>query len=133
MADPTITNNSTARVVLANPIHQDDLLTFGGAGTVKAGTILARDTSTLKLVPYVKGGSTNGNGVPCALVDYDVVAAGAGDEVVRSLIGGHLRKDKLIITADGDDQNVDAAVRDQLRDKGLIVLDVDGLAILDNQ
>ena len=133
MPNIEITNNDLGNVILEGADFRDDLLTFGGAATVLAGTILARDSVSLKLVPFVKGGSTNENGIPKAIITYDVTADGAGDIAVRDAVSGKYRKERLVIDADGDDSNVDAAVIDQLRDYGLVPIDVDELNILDNQ
>ena len=133
MANLTITKVDLGSVILKDGEFRDDLLTFAGAATVLEGTILARDSGTLKLVPFVKGGVTNENGVPKAVVTYDVVAAGAGDESIRDMVSGSVRAERLIIDADGDGSHVDAAVLDQLRDYSLISIDVQELNILDNQ
>jgi len=133
MANPIITNINNAELVIHGKEYSDEVLTFGGAGTVLKGTILARDSSTLKLVVFEKGGTTNGNGIPKALAVVDIVAAGAGDEPLRALINGGVRSDLLIIDADGDDSNVDATVLDQLRDYTLIAVAVTELNSLDNQ
>lgn len=133
MANSTITNVDTGNVVLQDADFRDELLTFGGAGTVLEGTILARDSVSGKLVPFVKGGVTNENGIPKAIVTYDVVAAGAGDVAIRAGVAGKYRKERLVIDADGDASNVDDVVIDQLRDYGLVAIDVQELGILDNQ
>lgn len=133
MANPTITNNDLGSVILENAKFQDDLLTFAGAGTVIAGTILARDSVSDKLVPFVKGGAVNENGIPKAVVTYDVVAAGAGDESIRAGVAGDYRKERLVIDADGDASNIDKVVEDQLRDYNIVPIDVQELNILDNQ
>lgn len=133
MANPTITNVDSGWVAISDWDVSDELITFGAAGTLAAGTILARDTSTLKLIPFVKGGTTTGNGIPKAVLQYPVEAAGAGDVAARPLICGKVRKDKLIILADGDSTNVDKAVEDALRLTGFIVKSVTNLSQLDNQ
>lgn len=133
MANMTVTNNDLSGVILSDAKFRDELLTFGGAGTVIAGTILARDSVSLKLVPFVKGGSTNQNGIPKAIVTYDVTAGGAGDVPIRAGVSGVYRKEKLVIDADGNASNVDNAVMDQLRDYGLTPLNVRELNIKDNQ
>jgi hypothetical protein len=94
---------------------------------------LARDSSTLKLVPFVKGGSTNGNGVPKAILTYPVTSTGAGDVPIRDMVSGSVRAGLLVIIADGDASNVDNAVLDQLRAYSLVSIDVQELNILDNQ
>jgi hypothetical protein len=132
MANISITNNDVGALVLERGTFSDELLTLAGAGTIKAGTILARSTATLKLVKYVKGGSTNGNGVPCCVLPYEVVAAGAGDVAVRVAMSGKMNQNRLVIDADGDDSNVDGAVRDQLRARNFELDDVQQLARLDN-
>lgn len=133
MANLTVNNIDLGSVVLGNPEFKDDLLTFTGAGTVVDGTILARDSVSLKLVPFVKGGSTNENGIPKTVLTFDVTATGAGDEAIRSMISGEVRTEKLIIDADGDGSNIDNAVLDELRDYGITPVNVDELNIQDNQ
>ena len=133
MATLEITNNDPGSVVVWEPVYRDDVITFAGADTLLPGTILARDSSTLKLVIFVKGGSTNENGIPKAVLLEELVAAGSGDLPVRPLIGGHVRFADLVIDADADNSNVDNAVRDELRDFGLVVRDTQQLSELDNQ
>lgn len=134
MANLTTTNVLAAHsVLLQDGVFEDGVITFGGADTLAAGTILARHSSTLKYQIYAKGGSTNGNGVPVAVLLNEVVATGSGDIPVKVAIGGKFRKDRLIIDADADDSNIDAAVRDLLRQLGMFVIDVTELNIQDNQ
>ncbi len=133
MSNLTITNVDLGSVILEGGSFDDGLLTFAGAATVLEGTILARDSVSKKYVPFVKGGATNENGIPKAVITYDVEALGAGDEAIRAFLGGKLRKQRLIIDADGDDSNIDEDVLDQLRDYAMISTDVKELNILDNQ
>jgi hypothetical protein len=133
MPDPVITNIDLGNVIYKDACQEDGLLTFGGAGTVVEGTILAVDSSSLKYIPYVKGGSTNENGIPKAVVSYDVTAAGAGDVAIRAIVKGEVRLERLVIHADGDDSNIDKAVIDELRDYSIIPRSVKELNILDNQ
>lgn len=133
MANLTTTNNDLGTVLVGDAEFKDDLLTFTGADTYVEGTILARDSVSLKLIAFVKGGVANENGIPKAILTYDVVATGAGDIAIRAGVAGVFRKEKLVIDADGDDSNVDNAVTDQLRDYGLVPLNVDELNIQDNQ
>lgn len=133
MANIEITNCDIGSVELEGGQFRDDTLTFAGADTLVAGTILARDSVSGKLVPYVKGGSSNENGIPKAVLTYEVTASGAGDVRVRVLVAGRVNKNRLVIHADGDDSNVDAEVLDQLRDYGITALDVAQLSNLDNQ
>lgn len=133
MANIEITNNKARSVVVWEPVFEDELVTFAGAGTLAAGTILARDSVSLKMVPFVKGGATNENGIPKAVLLDELTATGAGDLPCRPIISGRLRKGDLVIDADGDASNVDNAVEDQLRDYGLVTLSTTQLAELDNQ
>lgn len=133
MANLTITNNDLGGVVLKGPVYRDELITFAGADTFLAGTILARDSVSLKLVKFVKGGVANENGIPKAILTYPVTATGAGDKAERVAIAGEFIKSALVIEADGDDSNIDAAVIDQLRSFGMIPVTVTDLSALDNQ
>lgn len=133
MANITITNNDLNSPILESAEFRDDVITFAGADTLAPGTILARDSVSLKLVIFVKGGTTNQNGIPKAILTYEVAATGAGDVPARVGVAGDYRKEKLVIDADGDDSNIDAAVIDQLRDYGLTPVDVTELNIQDNQ
>ena len=133
MANITITNNKTRRVELFDPIFEDDTVTFAGAATWEAGTILARDSGSGFLVPFVKGGSTNENGIPKAVLTEAVTATGAGNLPARPMVGGEVRAGDLIILADGNASNVDAELLDQLRDYGITGRSTTQLAELDNQ
>lgn len=129
----TVTNVDLGNVILQDAKFRDELLTFAAGGTVKEGTILARDSASGKLVPFVVGGVTNENGIPKAIVTYDVTATAAGDVAIRAGVAGGYRKERLVIDADGDASNITDAILDQLRDYGLVPVNVAELGILDNQ
>jgi len=129
----TVNNINVGSVILSEAQSRDDLLTFTGAGTVLAGTILARSTADGNLIPFVKGGTTAGDGIPKTVLTYDVTATGAGTEAIRSMVAGSVRKERLIIIADGDASNVDDVVIDELRDFSIIATDTQELNIPDNQ
>ena len=133
MPDPIITNNTTRGIVIFDPVHEDDELTLAGADTLLAGTILARDSVSLKLVIFVKGGATNENGIPKAVLLNELTVTGAGDFPLRPVISGRLRAGDLVIDADQDASNIDAAVLDQLRNFTIIGQSTTQLAELDNQ
>ena len=135
MADPIITNVDTGHVIHSEAHFRDELLTLAGADTIASGTILARDSVSLKLVLFVKGGSTNENGIPKAVYTQidDLVVTGAGDSAIRAMVEGFVRKERLIIDADGDGSAVDNAVLDQLRDFGITAVNTTELGQLDNQ
>lgn len=134
MPNETITNVDLGTVEFGGDItHEDAPVKFTGAATYAAGTIMARDTGDLTLIAFVKGGATAGNGIPAAVLTYDIVATGAGNIQSRALVGGGVRKERLIILADGDSSNVDAAVRDQLRARSIVATNSTELGRLDNQ
>lgn len=133
MANITITEIDNGPIVLDGESYRhNELLTLAGADTNAAGTILARDSVSKKLVLYAKGGSTNENGVPKAVLLHEVVATGAGDKPVNVLVAGKVAKKRLIIDADGDDSNIDAPVIDQLRSYGILAEEISQLASPDN-
>lgn len=133
----TVTNVDRGSVLInENPEHfADDTLTVAAATTIAAGTILARDSGTGFLIPFVKGGTTNEDGIPKTVLTYDVTNEGGApaDLPCRAPTAGTARLDKLIIAADGDNSNVDKAVLDQLRDYSVITVDSTELSVLDNQ
>lgn len=129
----TTENVDLGSVILADPEFRDETLTFAGSATYPEGTILARSTATGKLVPYVKGGNTDGNGTPKAVLTYGVTRSTAGDLPVRAMISGKVKLERLVIAADGDSSNVDAVVFDLLRAVGIVPLSVEQRAVLDNQ
>lgn len=133
MPNMTTTNVDLGSVAIEGAIIHDELVTFAGAAVYKAGTILARDSSTDALVLFVKGGSSNGNGIPKAVLTYPVEASGVGNVMSRVLVKGHVNRKRLVIHADGDDSNVDEVVLDQLRDYGIVASQVKQLSELDNQ
>jgi hypothetical protein len=124
MSNITETSVDIGSLLLETGEQEDGLLTFAGADTYVKGTILARDSSTGKFVLFVKGGVTNGNGVPKAVLLHDTTATGATDESVRVLVEGRVNVNRLVIDADGDASNIDGAVRDQLRDYKITPVDV---------
>lgn len=128
MANITNTSIDIGSVAMRDEQLHDELLTFAGAATVVAGTILARDSGTLKLVPFVKGGVTAGNGIPKAVLGFDVTAAGAGDVSIRAIEKGEVNQRRLIINADGTGVNIDNAVLDQLRAFGITPVNVTQLS-----
>lgn len=114
---------------------QDELLTLAGADDLKEGTILARDSSSLKLRIFVKGGSTNENGIPKVVLAHRCVTGTSGSHnvSVRVINAGFVKKERLVIDADGDDSNVDKKVLDQLRDYGgIVALNAASLGRVDN-
>lgn len=133
MPNLTINNNDVGSALIHVDAWADELLTFTGAGTILEGTLLARDSATKKLIPYVKGGTTNENGIVKTFISYEAAATGAGDVAVRVPLSGRVRSNKLIIAADGDGSNVDSIELDGLRDYNIAAESVSELNTLDNQ
>lgn len=115
------TNVAVGVVMLANNRYRDEVINFAAAGTIPAGTILARAANG-KMIAYVKG-AVDATGVPLAVVGYDLTAEAAGDMPFRPIVAGEVRKERLIIAADGTSENVDNVVIDLLRDYAILALD----------
>lgn len=133
MANIEITNVDLGSSLLESEGFADGTIAFGGADILVDGTIIARDTSNGKYQIYAKDGVSNGNGIPVAILTFELEAIGAGDLPIRVVVAGRFRKERLVIDADGDDANIDAQVRDELTQTGLIPIDTEQLAQLDNQ
>ena len=119
-------------VIVERGTFEDGLVIFAGADTFLVGTILARHTGNGKFQLYVKGGSSNGNGVPVAVLMNESVRTSGGDNKERPMMTGVVNENRLVIDADQDSSNIDAAVRDLLRQTGLDPVDVQQLAREDN-
>jgi hypothetical protein len=128
-----VTKNVINDGVIAAGEFEDQVLTSAGAETYLDNTLLAMDTSTWKLVPYVKGGSTNGNGVVYGVLTKGFSAAGAGDTPVRPMLTGKLVTGKTVIHADGDASNIDNSVKMLCKDQGVLLLDAADLYVADNR
>jgi hypothetical protein len=128
MSNITVTDVNAGSVELRNGEFEDGILDIASAGTFLEGLILARSSATLKFIPFVKGGSSNGNGIPVAVLPYELVAPTSADQHIRALIKGEVNLNRLVILADGDASNVDNAVKDQLRSFGIVPLDVKQLS-----
>jgi len=137
MPNLEITNIDSGSFEIKEGQFEDDILTFAGAGTIGAdgkAVILARDSVSLKLVPYVKGGATNENGIPKAMLTYAVVTAGAGDVSVRVMLAGSGSFERAMIHADLDNSNIDKVVIDEVRQFAKInIIKEQELSSLDNQ
>lgn len=132
-----VTNYDLGGVALFDTTHQPNTLVLSAAviavGYVTAGLILARNTVTGKMEDYVIGGP-NGTGTPTAVVGAQVelpAGALAGDEIqVNPIIGGKIRREKLLTSAADVISNV---IVDALRDYGIVALNVTDVSKLDNQ
>ena len=134
MTNPVITNNDRGKVILEDRNSQPDVIADpAGAKTYLAGTLMARDSVSLKLVPFVKGGSTNENGIVKTVLPCEIVSEGGADIPVEVPTDALVRADKLVIDADGDGSNVDVAVLDGLRDYNITSEGVTDGSSYDNQ
>lgn len=84
------------------------------------------------LVPFATDGA-GGAQIPKAILTYEVTAAGAADVPIQAGVAGSYKKERLVIDADGDASNVTNAVIEQLRNYGLVPINVSELNIQDNQ
>ena len=131
MANIQVTDIDEAPVGMGDNEFEHDT-PFNGADVLAKGTLLARDTSTLKWRLYVKGGSTNGNGVVGGVLTHAITTV-AGDNSISVLISGPVNVDRCVIDADGDASNIDGTVRDLMRARGIIPRSVSQLSLDDNQ
>jgi hypothetical protein len=132
MPNITIENIDTGSVVLEQVACQDATLRNSDADdpdTFLEGTILARNSSTLKLEPYAPAGSTGLN-IPVAVLTYDVGPVAAVTDVgVRVLTAGRVNQRRLIIHGG---TTITAAHLDLLRSFAIIPEDVVQLGSYDN-
>lgn len=131
MANLIKTNVDVGNFQLGDNAFKDDTYVFTGALTIEEGTILARLTASEQLVPFVIGGSL-GAEIPVGIATEQIIVTGAGTPPTRILISGKVRKERLIVQADGDDSNIDQIVRDELQQAGIQAINVKELQILDN-
>lgn len=132
MATLTITEEISSNGILKKGRFEDVLFTSAGAATYLDNTLVARDTSTLKIVPFVKGGTTDGNGVVYGILTKGFSASGAGDTATRVMLTGEISKIKTVIHADGDSSNIDGAVKMTAKDTGIVIVDSVSLHVADN-
>lgn len=119
-------------VVLEQEAAADAILRNSDAddpATFAEGTILARNSSTLKLEPYAPAGSTGLN-IPVAVLTYDVGPVAAVTDVgVRVLTAGKVNQRRLIIHGG---TTITAAHLDLLRSFAIVPVDVAQLGKYDN-
>jgi hypothetical protein len=132
VANITITNVDVGNVVLEGRAFDDGLLRNSDAAdpqTFPAGTILARNSSTLKFEPYDPAGLTGLN-IPVAVLTYDVgPVAAVTDAAVRVLVSGDVNANRLSIF---DGTTITAAHLDLLRSFSITPIAVAQLGKIDN-
>ena len=85
-----------------------------------------------KVVPYSATGK-GGAQIPREILTYEVTSTGAGNVAIRAGVSGSYRKERLVINGSAAGVGITDAIIDQLRDYGLVPLNVTELNILDNQ
>lgn len=137
MPNSVITNVDLGSIFLetAEVSFTPDEVTVPASTVYAEGTILARDSVTGKLIAFVLGGTTDGDGIPKTVLGAPAEndTAGPLEIPMRAPVTAKVRTERLIIEADGDGANVTKAVLDQLRDYGIFPSNVNDLSILDNQ
>jgi len=88
-------------------------------------------TAGTELVPFLPTGA-NGVQSPMAVLTYEVTRSSGGTLAIFAFVEGEVNKNRLIIDADGDGDNITAAHLDALRAAGVTAVDVQQLAELDN-
>jgi hypothetical protein len=103
----------------------------GDAAVIKGLTELdfISGTALTKLGLSIETITGNENGIPKAVLTYDLAGAN-GDNAIRALLKGSVRDPRLVIN---DGSSMTDAIRDQLRDYAIIPIDTRQLADLDNQ
>ena len=128
MATIEITTNDTGGVVLFDPIFEHGTLTFAGAETWPAGTVLGRLTATGFMTRYDSGGA-GGAEIPKAVTTQEIISTGAGDVPFSYGIAGRYKAGDLTEFGVGV---ITIAQQDQLRDFSIISSPTKELGELDN-
>jgi len=131
MANMTTTFYDTGGIVIGDPIYEDGLLSFAGADTFAAGTILSTvgvDANTRYWIPADPTAS-DGSEICKGILTIPSSKTGAGQTSVRVLIGGKVRREKLLFD---NASSVTQYTADDLREFGIIALEVGETNILDN-
>ena len=132
MATVVKTNIDNTSIVLDGASYRDHTFTFAGAATYPAGLLLALNTSTGKIVPYVSGGA-DGTGTVVSILTYEISATGAGDLAIRYLQAGVVRADYLYTAAaPGTIGITDQVLLGNLQDNNISAVFSDDRSIYDN-
>ena len=103
----------------------------GQSATWAKGTLLARNTSTKKIVPYADGGGS-GADEPVAVLPYAITYTSSGDKRVRILKKGRVRKEQLSKLDDAT--AIDTLVYDKLiQNSGIIPVSARDHSAYDNE
>ncbi len=132
MSNLTITNFSTEDGIRGVSTSEQGVITLTENTTVGRITILGRITATGKYGVYASG-ATDGTEKPIAVSVSEAVSTVAGDYAVGVMLGGEVREDSLIIHGSDPGVGITDAIKDMLRDYGIIVKPAVETLALDNQ
>lgn len=130
MPNIEITNNAVSGVILWEPVFDDAIALDAASITYPAGTLLGRITASGKLTKYTTAAS-DGSETPVAIAHQEVELAAGVDLPTRVLVGGQVRRGKLL--ADDPARVITIAEADALRDYGITSLTTSQNSELDNQ
>ncbi len=131
-----VTNNDIGDVNLFDTAFDDAIYIPQVAdATDEAGNLLGRVTASGKLVLYTAAATYGvGSGVPVGVLHTAVLAdAGPADENLRYIVSGKVREDELRIDGGAKGVGITEAIKDLLRDFGIVPLSATELSKLDNQ
>lgn len=135
MANPEITNENTGSLVLEDGKFKDITLNAPGAITYPQGQALAFDAVAEKWKITESGTAAVANAK--AILAQETVFSGAGDRLVRAVIGGVVDEDLLVFDGADTVDTIPAGADDsfglQLRDYGIEALSLAEQRIQDNQ
>lgn len=135
MPNPEIINYDTGSLVLANGKFGDITLNAAGVITYPAGQALAFDASAAKWKITESGTAAVANAK--AVLAAETVFTGAGDKLVRAILGGTVDQNLLVFDGSDTIATIPAGAADsfglQLRDYGIEVIDPAQQLIEDNQ
>lgn len=129
MANLNISNRDISGLVISEPIYRDATATATATGTWPVGSVLGIITATGKYARY-SAAASDGTEVPKAVLAEELVITATGDQLIRPLIAGRVRQNKLV---DAAGAAITAAAVTQLRDYMIIAQPTKQLAIQDNQ
>jgi hypothetical protein len=126
-----ITDNTVPEFWLSDGVFESEVFTAPGADTFAKGTLLARLTSSSKLVPY-ETAQSDGSEIPLALLAEELITTGSGDTTLRVFLSGKVRKDQLLVYTGGSPVVPTTLELDLLHNFGIIGLSDRELLRFDN-
>lgn len=132
MSNIAINNGGVGSVVHSEGEFRDDTFDATTTDPVPEGTILARTTTSGKLGIFDPDGA-GGLEVPKAVLTFTQTVPATGDNAMRPLVKGNVRKERLVVKGGTPGAGLTPAILDQLRDVAIIPLDVQELNRLDNK